>query len=68
MKVKVFVTQSCLTLCYSMDCGPSGPPGKNTGMGCPARDPPNPGIKARSPALQADFLQSEPPGKPITKL
>jgi len=27
-------------------------------------DLPNPGIKARSPALQADALTSEPPGKP----
>ena len=26
---------------------------------------PNPGIKPRSPALQADSLPSEPPGKPI---
>jgi len=26
-----------------------------------------PGIKPRSPALQADFLPSEPPGKPIFK-
>jgi len=25
---------------------------------------PNPGIKPRSPALQADSLLSEPPGKP----
>ena len=25
---------------------------------------PNPGIKSRSPALQADSLPSEPPGKP----
>ena len=25
---------------------------------------PNPGIKPRSPALQADSLPSEPPGKP----
>ena len=37
----MLVTQSCLTLCYSMDCGPSGlcpwdSPGKNTGMGCHA--------------------------------
>ena len=30
----------------------------------PPRDLPNPGIKPRSPALQADFLPSEPPGKP----
>ena len=28
-------------------------------------DLPNPGIEARSPALQADSLLSEPPGKPI---
>jgi len=29
----------------------------------PSGDLPNPGIKARSPALQADSLMSEPPGK-----
>ena len=29
-------------------------------------DLPDPGIKPRSPALQADGLTSEPPGKPIT--
>ena len=28
------------------------------------RDIPNPGIKPRSPALQAESLASEPPGKP----
>jgi len=27
----------------------------------------NPGIEPRSPALQADFLPSEPPRKPILK-
>ena len=27
-------------------------------------DLPNPGIEPRFPALQADFLPSEPPGKP----
>ena len=27
-------------------------------------DLPNPGIKPRSPVLQADSLPSEPPGKP----
>ena len=27
----------------------------------------DPGIKPRSPALQADALPSEPPGKPLTK-
>ena len=30
----------------------------------PLGDLPNPGIKAKSPALQADSLLSEPPGKP----
>ena len=30
----------------------------------PSGDLPNPGIKPRSPALQADSLPSEPPGKP----
>ena len=28
-------------------------------------DLPNPGIEPRSPALQADSLPAEPPGKPI---
>ena len=31
-------------------------------------DLPNPGIKAGSPALQADSLPSEPPGKPINNI
>ena len=31
-------------------------------------DLPNPGIKPGSPALQADALTSEPPGKPITQV
>ena len=26
---------------------------------------PNPGIKSKSPALEADSLLSEPPGKPV---
>ena len=30
-------------------------------------DLPDPGIEPRSPALQADALTSEPPGKPIYK-
>ena len=29
-------------------------------------DLPDPGIERRSPALQADTLTSEPPGKPLT--
>ena len=33
----------------------------------PSRDLPNPGIKSRSPALQADSLPAERPGKPMEK-
>ena len=36
-----------------------------SGLPCPSSgDFPDPGIKPRSPALQADALTSEPPGKP----
>ena len=36
-----------------------------SGLPCsPPGDLPNPGIKPRSPTLEADSLQSEPPGKP----
>ena len=36
-----------------------------SGLPCPPpRNLPNPGIEPRSPALQADSLLSEPPGKP----
>ena len=33
--------------------------------GTPPGDLPNPGMESRSPALQADTLPSEPPGKPM---
>ena len=37
-----------------------------SGLSCPPPgDLPDPGIKPRSPALQADSLPSEPPGKPF---
>ena len=37
-----------------------------SGLQCPAPgDLPNPGIESRSPALQADSLPSELPGKPV---
>ena len=36
-----------------------------SGLPCPfPGDLPNPGIESGSPALQADFLPFEPPGKP----
>ena len=64
--------QSCSTLCNTMDCSPPGSsvhgnsPGKNTAVGCHALlqgDLPNPGIKPRSPALQADSFPAVPPGR-----
>ena len=72
-KYLCLVTQSCPTLCDPMDCSPSGSfvhgdsPGKNTGVGChtllqgifPTQE-----TESRSPALQADSLSFEPPGKP----
>ena len=42
-------------------------PGKNTGVSSHflLEGLPDPGIEPRSPALQADSLPSEPPGKPM---
>ena len=60
---------SHIWLCDSMDCSPRGSSvhvnssDKNTRVGPPPGDLPNPGIEHRSPALQADSLLSEPPGK-----
>ena len=67
MKVKVKVTQSCLTLCdpktiqsmeFSRQKYWSAEPFPSPGY------LPNPGIKPRSPTLQADSLPAEPQGKP----
>ena len=71
---EVKVTQLCPTLCHPMDCRlpgssyPKDSPGKNNGAGSRLPSPgnlANPGIETRSPALQADSLLSEPPGKPL---
>ena len=71
--VSALVVKSCLTLCNPMDCSP---PGSSVHGILQATilewaailfspgDLSNPGIKPRSPALQADSLLSEPPGKP----
>ena len=67
------VIQSCPTLCDTMDCSP---PGSSVLGIFQARmlewfaipspgDLPDPGMEPRSPALQADSLPSEPPGKPL---
>ena len=69
----VLVTQSCPTLCDPTDYRL---PGSSVHGILQARilewvaipfspeNLPNPGIKPESPALQADSLPSEPPGKP----
>ena len=66
--VKVTVAQLCPTLCDLMDYTVHGilqarilewEPFPSPG------DLPNPGIKPRSPAFQADSLPTEPQGKPI---
>ena len=75
LKVIVLFTQSCLNLCNPMDFSP---PGSSVHGILQARllkwvaipfargsQDPDPGIKLRSPALQADYLPSEPPGKPL---
>ena len=71
--VLCLVTQSCLTLCNTMDCTPPGSsvhgdsPGKNTGLGCHALLQ---GIfltQGSNPCLlpwQVGSLPLAPPGKP----
>ena len=62
---------SCSILCDPMDCSPRGSSvhgiyRQEYWNGLPFPPPgdlPNPGIKPGSPALQADSLLSEPPGK-----
>ena len=66
----MLVTQMCLTLCNLMDYSPPGffvifsRQEYWSGLPSPGHLP-DPGIKPRSPALQADSLLSEPPGKPL---
>ena len=74
------VAQSCLTLCDPMNCSTPGLPVHQIQSmafsrpeycsGLPFPSPgglPNPGIKPRSLALQADSLPFEPPGTPRLK-
>ena len=69
-KMKVLVTQSCLTLCDSMDYSPSMEFSRQEywrGLPFPpSGDLPDPGIEPGSRVLQADSLRSELPGKPTT--
>ena len=74
IQVLYLVAQSCLTLCYPLDCSPPGSsvhgdsPGKNTDWGVfpcpPPGNLPNPVIEPRSLTLQADSLPTEQWGKP----
>ena len=73
-KSETEVAQSCLTLCYPMDYSLPGfsvhgifqvRVAEWVAFPSPG-DLPNPGIKPRSPALQADALPSEPPGNDET--
>ena len=64
------VAQSCPTLCNPVDCSPPGSSVRGIfqarRVGCHfllQGNLPDPGIEPRSPALQADTLTSEPPGK-----
>ena len=65
--VRLFVTpgtvahQAPLSMQFSRQEYWSGLPFPSPG------DLPNPGVKPRSPALQADSLPSESPGKPMRK-
>ena len=67
------VAQSFLTLCNPVDCSPLGSSIHGILQArilewvaiSFSRELPDPGIEPKSPALQAEALTSEPPGKPI---
>ena len=73
---EIEVAQSCLTLCDPVDCSPPGSSIHGIHQArilewvaiSFSRGLPNPGIKLRSPTLQADALTSEPPGKPNSNM
>ena len=71
------VSHIAVSSSYSpMDCSPPAPLSLGfsrqedwSGLPFPSpEDLPNPGIESRSPALQADSLPSEPPGKPTYRV
>ena len=72
----MLLAQSCPTLCDPIDCGPQFPLSIGfsrqeywSGLPFPTLgDLPNSRVELRSPALQADSLSSEPPGKPQMKI
>ena len=72
----MLAAQLCPTLCDLINCSPPGffvlgisQERVLEWVAIPfSRDLPNPGIKPRSPALQADSLLAEPQGKPFAFL
>ena len=68
-------TLSCVWLCNPMNCSPQrllclGFSRQEYWSGWPffsSVDLPDPGIETRFPALQADSLPSEPPGRPLRR-
>ena len=65
--IEVKVAQLCLILCHSMDYTVHGILQARIleWVAFPfSRDPLNPGVKPRCPALQAGYLSADPPGKP----
>ena len=70
--MKVLVSQSCPTLCNSVDCSS---PGLSVHgilqarilewVASSSRDLSDPGIEPTSHALAGGFVTTEPPGKPI---
>ena len=60
------VSQSCPTLCDPMDYSPSSPLSMESSPQFPSPGLPDPGIKPRSPELQADSLPTELLRKPWT--
>ena len=72
LKVKVLVTGSCPTVCDPMDFSHPGSSLHDISQAWTlewvaiplSRVSSQPGIEPRSPALQADSLPAEPPGKP----
>ena len=65
--MKVKVTQLCLALCDPVDYTVHGILQARILAWVAisfSKDLPDPGIEGRSPALQADSLPAEPPGRP----
>ena len=70
--VLCLVAQACLILYHPIDCSPPSSPSMGIlqasileWVAMPSsRGSSQPGTKPRCPSLQADFLPSEPPGKP----